>query len=1043
MHTRAALLALCLLSACGGESGPLDAAALDAAALDAALDAQVGVCGDGIVDEGERCDGDCPIACDDGVACTLDTLVGAAAACDARCASAPIEACVDGDGCCADGCDVTTDDDCSASCGAGVVQPPETCDGDCPIACDDGVACTADALVGSASSCSASCSFVPIDACVSGDGCCAPGCDATRDDDCSASCGNGVVEPPETCDGDCPTSCSDGLACTTDTLVGSASTCSASCSFSPISACVDGDGCCAPGCDATRDDDCSPSCGNGVTEPPELCDGDCPASCDDMLACTRDTLVGSASSCSATCSFSPISACVDGDGCCAPGCDATRDDDCSPSCGNGVTEPPETCDGDCPGACDDMMACTQDTLVGSASSCSAMCSFTPISACADGDGCCPAGCDFGRDDDCTPVPPAVVLVNEVLYDAVGADADGAFIELHGPPGTDLSGYAVVGVNGSGAGDYATIPLSGTIPADGLFVIAHTGAVEPLRSIADLLHAGADLQNGPDSVQVRFATVVVDALGYGDFSSATFAGEAPAVAAVSAGESLSRDAMHTDTDRNVDDFAVSTPSPGLDGPCAAPEAPRPTSPLSTSRVTNGDVPFAWALPAGHEGARVEICADRACASVLETIDATGASATPASTLPAGNYYWRAFGRCGGTLSPSASPVWQVTVAAGSRATFTSWNQPFDVNGDFHADAIITQSPDRLLRYYEGNTAGLLHRFDLTGIFGLGDVDAAGDVNGDGFGDALVLDSSGVRIYLGGATGLAMTHAARPRVSSARDVAGLGDVDGDGYADFGAISISSGSSLHFFRGGPALPTSPSQTISLFTSSRGSVSPAGDVDGDGYADVLVTNCSRFAFGCDGDVFLYFGGPTGLAVTPGWSYLTTGNIGAQAGGDVNGDGYADVVVGDFTAIHLFHGGPAGPSAVADRTRAEPAGASQFGWDVTIPGDLNGDGFDDVLVGDPATETVWLYWGPSLTLASTVTRSGEHDFGEILTVVGDVEADGLDDVFVSAPDAPMPATWESVWLFSGTPTGIRPTAGASQVLRGTVRNRSFGRALR
>ena len=70
MHTRATLLALCLLSACGGESGPLDAAALDAAALDAATDAQVGVCGDGIVDEGERCDGDCPSACDDGVACT-------------------------------------------------------------------------------------------------------------------------------------------------------------------------------------------------------------------------------------------------------------------------------------------------------------------------------------------------------------------------------------------------------------------------------------------------------------------------------------------------------------------------------------------------------------------------------------------------------------------------------------------------------------------------------------------------------------------------------------------------------------------------------------------------------------------------------------------------------------------------------------------------------------------------------------------------------------------------------------------------------------
>src|SRR5690606_13111072 len=114
--------------------------------------------------------------------------------------------------------------------------------------------------------------------------------------------------------------------------------------------------------------------------------------------------------CSAGRSFAATTAGADGDGCCPGGCDATTDDDCSPSCGNGVVEAPETCDGDCPTACDDAMACTTDTLVGDASSCSAECSFVAITACADGDGCCPSECTAFTDDDCTP-PPTVNLTN--------------------------------------------------------------------------------------------------------------------------------------------------------------------------------------------------------------------------------------------------------------------------------------------------------------------------------------------------------------------------------------------------------------------------------------------------------------------------------------------------------------------------------------------------------------------------------------------------------------------------------------------------------
>jgi hypothetical protein len=62
---------------------------------------------------GELCDGDCPSTCpDDGNACTLESLTGAAATCDAACASAPVTTCTSGDGCCPAGCAAPADLDC-------------------------------------------------------------------------------------------------------------------------------------------------------------------------------------------------------------------------------------------------------------------------------------------------------------------------------------------------------------------------------------------------------------------------------------------------------------------------------------------------------------------------------------------------------------------------------------------------------------------------------------------------------------------------------------------------------------------------------------------------------------------------------------------------------------------------------------------------------------------------------------------------------------------------------------------------------------------
>lgn len=161
-----------------------------------------------------------------------------------------------------------------------------------------------------------------------------------------------------------------------------------------------------------------------------------------------------------------------------------------------------------------------------------------------------------------PSTAAAVVISEVLYDATGTDAGNVFVELYGAPGTDLGGWSLRGVNGADGNIYRTVSLSGAIPADGVFVIADalTGGITNIAN-ADLI-IGVDFQNGPDSVELFNGSMVVDALGYGDFTGLFFAGEGSPATAVPAGSSLARANPLLDTDDNLADFIVLTaPTPG--------------------------------------------------------------------------------------------------------------------------------------------------------------------------------------------------------------------------------------------------------------------------------------------------------------------------------------------------------------------------------------------------------------------------------------------------------------------------------------------------
>ena len=277
-------------------------------------------CGNGIVEDGEKCDGNCPGSCSEPMACTVFELKGSSASCDAECVRREISDVKSGDGCCPDDATAGDDADCPKSCGDGILDSTETCepestDKPCPTeeSCDDRNLCTMDILVGSAEKCTAACEHTPMTprsvSCDDGDPCTddTPVMSTTS---CSYECMSGARKTrsgPQTCD--------DGDPCTKDERITSEDSCSYECEHTPILRSTDSDGCCPNRATARDDNDCQAECGNEVVEPGEQCDGNCPT-CETTDPCYPSRLVGSAAACDARCSVDAITESVDDDGCC-------------------------------------------------------------------------------------------------------------------------------------------------------------------------------------------------------------------------------------------------------------------------------------------------------------------------------------------------------------------------------------------------------------------------------------------------------------------------------------------------------------------------------------------------------------------------------------------------------------------------------------------------------------------------------------------------------------------------------------------------------
>lgn len=170
-------------------------------------------------------------------------------------------------------------------------------------------------------------------------------------------------------------------------------------------------------------------------------------------------------------------------------------------------------------------------------------------------------------------PPEYMWINEVVYDAVGADTEGdLFVELIGTPKGAIGGYSINFVNGDDGKitDSIKLPTGATIPEDGIYVIADaiTGnAGSSHVSDADYI-VNFDPHNGPDGIQLlNSAGVLMDGLCYGTTAAKiaenglVYCLGSPAND-VASGESLSRRGGAENTLDNSADFAINNPpSPG--------------------------------------------------------------------------------------------------------------------------------------------------------------------------------------------------------------------------------------------------------------------------------------------------------------------------------------------------------------------------------------------------------------------------------------------------------------------------------------------------
>jgi len=376
------------------------------------------------------------------------------------------------------------------------------------------------------------------------------------------------------------------------------------------------------------------------------------------------------------------------------------------------------------------------------------------------------------------------------------------------------------------------------------------------------------------------------------------------------------------------------------------------------------------------------------------------------------------------------------AMDDRLHITPSNVNGDVNNDGYDDVVSGAwgndaggtNAGRVYIYLGGSTMDNSSDIIFTGEAAndeLGDPAAfAGDVNNDGYDDVIAgapyndaggADAGRAYILFGGnpmdnIPDVIITGQSPGDNLGAWGATYAGDVNKDGFDDVIVSACYKGPGYaYIYLGG-----NPMDNVSDLVLSGESTGDqfgywcayAGDINKDGYDDVIV-GAPRYN-GDTGRAYIYFGGnpmdtTPDVILTGSGANHKFGSVGSA--GDVNNDGYPDVVVGAHRSdmAYIFFGGDSMDNT-ADVTMSGESSGSFFGYGVSSIGDVNKDGYSDVIIGAPCysdSGKAYIYFGgnpmdnnPDIT----ITGSSGDGFGMTVGFAGDVNGDGNNDFTIGAP---------------------------------------------
>lgn len=330
-------------------------------------------------------------------------------------------------------------------------------------------------------------------------------------------------------------------------------------------------------------------------------------------------------------------------------------------------------------------------------------------------------------------------------------------------------------------------------------------------------------------------------------------------------------------------------------------------------------------------------------------------------------------------------------------------------------------------------------------------ASGDFNGDGMID-VVQSNYGPEVFVNyGSKTFSSTPdqmLKNPEGDSILGfyVASAGDIDNNGCDDL-IVSMNWGNHQVYLYMGTSMGLNDTPDIILHPPQGypefgfgHNVSTAGDINGDGHSDLLIA-------GSDGaNVFIYLGSQTGVRTAPDLvlSYSTEHVANVSCAGDLNGDGLDDIAVclsidppENVFRVAIYNGASNGlaPSPQKLALNLPPGKSSLAGW-VSRGGDINADGYEDLLIGNQWAQNTYenegeayLFFGSASGLSETADAIVENPrpdfnvrFGSSVDGIGDFNGDGFDDIIIGCPYAPVNNTEGFAAVFAGGPDGIGTT---------------------